>query len=369
MSTFHAANPLPIARHLVVSISTPLTPLAMIDQLGRRYPTQQHRDDYGPTLLVGVHLGALEAVRLEPLAETVADARWEVDAKTLDNGRVRGEFDATGQLVRLCWDGVFADLTGPAVVPFVDEQPLVAETVITVLENGPVRARLGVTLTTADGVLELTYSLHTHSDGLEITAVWSGPGQLTLAHPTAHHRSLLHAALLGPRQILTQPAALDAVRWAALDDAAARGLAVVAGQPLAVSAQDGVLCLHGEHLAYALHHAHRDPEQLSLGQLAVAHGVPGRSAAELAAAPFHLADLGGLVPIDTSIPSGWAGEVCFAEQAGARGRAFLFPHPAAKEAWRVDDTGALLTPISLTREGDGLELDHQPGETFAVRWR
>ncbi len=369
MSIFHVANPLPIARHLVVSISTPLTPLAMIDQLGRRYPTQQHHDDYGPTVLVGLHLGALEAVRLEPLDETVADARWEVDARTLDNGRVRGEFDASGQLVRLCWDGVFADLTGPAVVPFVDEQPLVATAVLEVRESGPVRACLSVTLTTADGELEVTYSLHAHSDGLEITAIWSGPGELTLAHPTAQHTSLLHAAMLDARQVLMQPAARDAVRWAALDDAAARGLALVAGQPLAVSAQDGVLCVHGEHLAYALHHAHRDPEQLSLGQLAVAHGVPGRSAPELAAAPFHLADLGGLVPIDASVPDDWAGEVRFVEQAAARGRAFLFPHSPAQEAWRVDDAGTPLSALPLTRERDGIELDYQANEAFAVRWR
>lgn len=378
MSTFCVGNPLPLARHLVVSITTDLTPTAVIDQHGRRYPTQMHRDDYGPTLLVGLYLGAHESVELTPLAATAADVQWEVDEKTIDNGRVRAELDARGQVVRLCWDGVFADLTGPAVIPHIDGQLLQSgDAVITVHERGPVRATIHSTRTATNGVLDVTYTLFAHGDGLVVTASWNGSGELTLDHATAHCSAQLYGAGQGARIRAEQPITHNDLRWAALDDAAGRGTALIAGQLMRVSAQDGVLRLHGDELDYALHHARRDPEAHSLGQLAVMHGVPGRKTPSANTAPFHLAELGGLVPIDATVPEDWAGELVFSEQAGARGRAFIFPHFQAlspvvqtvREAWRVDEAGTLLSTIPLTREGDGLEVDYRANESFAVRWR
>ena len=377
MNTFYVGNPLPLARHLVVSITTDLTPTAVIDHQGRRYPTQVHRDDYGPTLLVGLYLAAHESVELTPfdatsIVATGADVQWEVDEKTIDNGRVRAELDARGQVARLCWDGVFADLTGPAVIPHIDGQLLQSgDAVITVMERGPVRAVIRCTRTATNGILELTYTLFAHGDGLAVSASWNGTGVLTLDHPTAHRTAQLYGAGLGARVRSEQPSTHNDLRWAALDDAAGRGTALIAGQLIEVSAHDGVLRLHGDELDYALHHARRDPEAPSLGQLALMHGVPGRKTPSAHAAPFHLAELGGLVPIDATVPEEWAGELVFSEQAGARGRAFIFPHAPVvpREAWRVDAAGTLLSTISLTREGDGLEVDYRANETFAVRWR
>jgi len=160
------------------------------------------------------------------------------------------------------------------------------------------------------------------------------------------------------------------VRWATLGDAAGRGVALVAGRSLVVSAAGGVLKVHGAPAAYALYAAARHGGA-NLGQLALALAAPGRATAleETVPAPFRFAELGGLVPLWARRPAEWAGEVVFSEQNQARGRAWLFPQSKPLEAWRVDAAGNGLAPVSLTREGDGLEIDHLPGEVLIIRWR
>jgi hypothetical protein len=371
-----AWNPLPFERHVVAALPADgAKPWAVSDQRGRIAPVQV--SDEG--LLVSLHLGALEAVQLSPVDEPAPDAAWEVDEKTLDNGVVRAEFDSLGQLTRLCWDGVFAELAGPAVTPVVAGVPLGGSATITVVEAGPVRARIDVLRQVPQGLLRVSYALHAHEDGLRVTASWDGPGELELCHPTAHRGCHLHLAgelcrtSLPQARSLTHPVGVPVagVRWATLGDAAGRGIAVVGAQPLTVSAAGGLLRVHGVRVCFALHAARREAGSLNLGQLALSLAAPGRSTSLEAPvpAPFRLADLGGLVPLWARAPSGWAGELVLADQAEARSRAFLFPAQRPSEAWRVDAAGNGLSRVNLTREGDGLELDHLPGEILVIRWR
>lgn len=369
-----AWNPLPFARQTLVTLHTETRPWAVRDQRGRIAPVQIA----GKHLLVSLPLEALEALHLEPFDEPVPDSAWEVDEKTIDNGIVRGEFDALGQLTRLCWNGVFAELAGPAAAPRLDGKPLGGTAEITVNESGPVRARIDVVRTTPQGTLRIAYVLHAHEDGLRIESSWNGSGDLVLEHPTAHRGCHLHVAGELCRSTLPQArslterigAPISGVRWATLGDAAGRGIALIGHGPLTLSAEGGLLRVHGAR-HYALHAARRGEGDLNLGQLALALANDGRPTAleEPVPAPFRLAGLGGLVPLWARSPAGWAGEVVFADQAEARGRAWLYPRTAPTEAWRVDSAGNTLSKVQITREGDGLELDHLPGEVFVVRWR
>ena len=371
---FGAWNPLPFARHTVVALPAETKPWALRDHQGRLAPAQI----VGDQVLVSLPLAALEAVHLEAYDEPVPDAAWEVTPLVLDNGIVRGEFDALGQLTRLCWNGIFAELAGPAVAPRCDGRPVGGSAVVTVEESGPVRGRLRGVRTTPHGVLRIAYTLHAHEDGLRVEVAWDGAGALTIEHPTAHRGSLLHVAgelcrsTLPQARSLTQPAGTlhGGVRWATLGDAAGRGIALIGHDALLLSSEGGLLRLHGP-ASYALHAARRGADELNLGQLALALAVDGRSTALEApmAAPFRLAGLGGLVPVWARRPATWTGEIVFADQAEARGKAWLYPTSPVREAWRVDAAGNPLTQVKLTREGDGLELEHLPGEVFIVRWR
>lgn len=378
-----AWNPLPFARSLVVALPATSKPWSVVDNRGRRSPVQVIEGMDGPELLTCLELGALEAVTLRPFDEPVPDAAWEVEETVLDNGIVRAELDPLGQITRLCWNGVFAELAGPAVTPRVNGLPLGGSATINVLEAGPVRARVCVVRTTTAGLLKVTYTLHAHDDGLRVAIAWSpaeghADDDFEIDHPTAHRGCHLHLAGELCRSTLPQALSLThppagpqgGVRWATLGDSAGRGLAIVAGRPIVLSAAGGVLRVHGAPTSYALYAATRG-EHLSLGQASVALSTPGRATAleQAVPAPFRLAELGGLVPLWARCPIGWAGEVLFSEQSQARGRGFLFPATKPTEAWRVDAAGNGLTKIGLTREGDGLELDHLPGEILIVRWR
>ena len=380
---YGAWNPLPFSRWLTVSLPSSSKPWAMVDSHGRQSPVQVVEGVAGPELLTCLELGALEAVTLRAVDEPVADVTWEVEERILDNGLVRAELDALGQVSRLCWRGVFAELAGPAVAPRINGAALGGVVSISILEAGPVRARICVVRTAAAGVLRVTYTLHAHDDGLRVAVAWSpspdhADADLELDHPTAHRGCFLHLAGELSRSTVPQAWSLThppidpqgGVRWATLGDAAGRGLALVAGRPVVVSAAGGVLKVHGAPTAYALYAAARGTSA-NLGQLALALSSPGRATAleEPVSAPFRLAELGGLVPLWARRPAEWAGEVVFSEQHQSRGRAWLFPHVAPREAWRVDAAGNGLSVINLTREGDGLEIDYLPGEILIIRWR
>lgn len=375
-----AWNPLPIERDLVVSLGGIGKPWGVRDEQGRTFPAQVVEGVTGEEVLTSLRLGAFQCVTLEALEDPVEDSAWEVEPTVLDNGIVRAELDALGQVTRLCWDGVFAELTGPAVAPRIDGRLLGGTATVTVVESGPVRARVSVRRTAGEGTLLITYTLHAHEDCLRITASWTGEGDLALAHPTGHRGSRLIAAgelsrvaLNQSRSVVTPPMEpLAGVRWAALGDAAGRGLAVVAGRPLVIEAEGGELRVLGSTgITYALAAARRRPGALNLGTLAQTLGLPGRryTGGEPLTAPFRLGDPGGLVPLHARKPAGWNGELLLVDQSGARGKAFLQPLRKFTEAWRVDARGEPIARLTISKEGDGIDLDHGPHDVFIVRWK
>lgn len=379
-----AWNPLALARTCLVALQPtgPRAPWSLSDDRGARHPVQPSEGALGPTWLVQVPLGPLGGTTLTPHDEPATGAHWEVTTSVIDNGRVRLELDALGQIARLCWDGVFADLSGPACAPAVDGLPLSGEAAISVLEDGPVRARVAVRRDAAEGRLDLTYTLHAHEDHVRVSATWSGTSECWLDHATAQRSAELHLAIEGARWRVAQAASIleppmeptPGVRWASLADTAGKGLAIAAGRPVWVHANAGHLRVRAApSAAWALAAPRRPRGGLSLGQLAEHLAVPGRSLPSGidVPRPFQLAELGALVPLWVSCPTGWAGELLLAEQAGARTRAWLLPHggPKGGECWKVDARGQRLAPCPTSPEGDGWQLDAAPGEVLLVRWR
>ncbi len=388
-ATWGAWNPLPFARRLVAALpagnGTP--PWSLIDAEGARHPVQVAEGAFGRELLVPLDLGALACRRLTPGTEMVDATHWEVAPEVLDNGIVRAEFDRAGQLTRLCWDGVFADLAGPAVVPKFtgsDRKEPKSDSSVTclVLEAGPVRARVAVTRSGPAGTLRVVYTLHAHEDVLRVSATWSGKGGLILVHPTGARTSALVVADEVNRRILSATARRDdprepvpGVRWAAFADGAGNGLAVCSPRPFDVRAEAGVLeVLAGHSCTYALANAKRPRGALNLGCLAATLSQPGRPFAGESSlpAPFRLAGGAGLVPLWARRPADatGGGEILFAEQSGARGRAWF--HPAgctnATDAWRSDVRGTRSASLPRTPERDGFQLDFQANAVFLVRW-
>ncbi|MCS6970642.1 MAG: hypothetical protein NZ552_06500 [Planctomycetes bacterium] len=377
-------NPLPLARRCLIefpALGEP-APWSLVDDRGARHPVQLIENERGRRWLVELPLSPLAGTTLRPCEEPAPGAHWEVSPAVIDNGRVRAELDQLGQIVRLCWDGNFADLAGPACAPLDDDLPLTGAARIAVLEEGPVRARLAVRRESPRGELELIYSLHAHEDCLRVQASWTGAQPCWIDHATAQRAADLLLAGEGARWRLAQAAhawnppmpPTPGVRWANLADTAGKGLAIAAGRPLVICAEAGHLRVRvSRNASWALAAPQRPRGALSLGQLAehlTIGGWPLPAGLDVPR-PFRLAELGSLTPLWVSRPAGWDGELLLAEQAGARARAWLLPHadPSAGECWQVDARGRLLTPCPLSGDGDGWQLDAAPGQLLLVRWR
>jgi hypothetical protein len=374
-----AWNPLAFTRRALVSLAVPpgTAPWGMRDSRGVRHPVQVVEGPLGRELLLMPELGALEAVRLEPLYDPVPGCHWEVSRTVLDNGRVRVELDPLGQIVRLCWDGRFASWAGPAAQPLVDGLPLGGQAQATVLEEGPVRARLAVTRSTAQGTLHLVYTLHAHEDVLRIAASWDGEAELALDHPTVHRGAPLRCAGEGAAWDEAQHASIAAppmeprrgCRWARLDDGDGDGLLLASARPAALSAHAGRLRVLVERgTAYALAGTHRRPDVGSAGHLAHHLAVPGRPYHGQALAPALHLPAGGPVPWWVRRPEGWAGELLLAQQEG-HGSSGLLRLPGAGEAWRCALDGTPRERLPRSPDDDGFLLACHGGGILVVRWR
>jgi hypothetical protein len=380
-----AWNPLPFTRHLVASLPMPkgTPPWGIEDHRGARHPVQVVEGPIGRELLTELRLDALECSRFTPLADPVAGSHWEVSRTVLDNGLVRAELDPLGQLVRFCCAGRFCSLSAPALHPLVDGLPLSASAATTVLEVGPVRARVAVSRSGREGSLHIIYTLHAHEQVLRVSASWHGSDDLVLDHPTTYRGASLRvggelagwqveqsASVLSPRA-----AAQRAVRWALLAEAAGQGLAVCAGRALSLAAHAGHLFVQVDRAtSYALFVDDQAGTPFSPARTALSLAVPGRSFTGEAALPgaFRLQGADHLVPWWTSRPNGWAGELLLAESEGRRARATLSltsGGPSIREAWRVDASGKALDALPATAEGDGFEIDASANEILIVRWR
>jgi hypothetical protein len=372
-----AWNPLPFARRLTVSLPLPrgTAPWGLADTRGARHPVQVVEGPLGRELLTSVRLGALEAVAFTPLFDPVAGCHWEVSRTVLDNGRVRAELDPLGQIVRLCCDGRFIDWSGPAVQPLIDGLPLGGTASTSVLEEGPVRARVVVSRVTPHGNLHLTYTLHAHEDQLRIAVGWDGEAELMLDHPTTLRAATLRlggelCAWTLPQQAnVTMPAMplQTGVRWAVLAGGDGFGLSVSAPRTLALGAHAGRLQVRsGRSTLYALGEAAGRGANPALAGFALA--TPGRpyDGGRDLPAPWRLADA-RLTSCWARKPEGWDGELLLTEPLGHDGRTVLYL--SAREAWRCAIDGEPLSALPPTPEGDGFEVAFSGGDAFSLRWR
>jgi hypothetical protein len=373
-----AWNPLPFARRAVLAqpvAGDGAAPWAVRDGAGRLEPVQATEGPLGREWLCSLELGAAEATTLEPVDDEAPGCHWEVTPAVIDNGRVRAELDMRGRVVRFCVDGRFIDVDGALVEPRRDGTPLAGAASVTVLEEGPVRARVAVAVGADDGRLDLVYTLHAHEDHLRVQASWSGDPERApvLAHPLRLPGvDLVGAGDLARRRfpqaasVRRSPMAPEpGWRWAELDDRAGKGLLVAAPAPIVLRAEAGCLevWLDGP-TAWAITSTRPDPGLLA------EHLVVGMRPCDLPARSplLRWGDRAGLVPRWLARRDGEIELLCV-EQRGCRGRAVLHPGPGPLPAARlVDPAGATIAELPATRERDGWRIDHAPGAVVAVRW-
>ncbi|MBA3685741.1 MAG: hypothetical protein H0W72_10950 [Planctomycetes bacterium] len=323
-----AWNPLPVARRGLVAFVWPSgAPQAVIDQHGRRHPAQSVPDGF----IVEFPFLACEALSLSPIDDQAAGALWETSPSVLDNGLVRAEFDADGSVTRLCLAGRYVTIVEPLV------RGLGAPISVTVIERGPVRARLEVRR--MQGVIR--YSLHAHEPLLRVE-LDAAAGAVT--HVVAY---------------IGAPVAGTLASWTAIGEPEGAGLAVL-----------GALTTGTEHAVAA-------PAMYALSETQAIAWSCGRRALELAHPPLavaaapvvaamRLAGLERAITLARQPPAGWDGDLVLVDESGRSARGWLFV-TGTSEAWIGDARG--WRALSRTVEGDGWQIDLPPHARVAVRWR
>ncbi|MDA3961739.1 MAG: hypothetical protein PF961_13195 [Planctomycetota bacterium] len=384
-AVIHAWNPLALQRRCTVSVpATPgLAPWGLRDASGRSYPIQLAEGPLGRQFLSVVDLGPLECRRLEPIDDPVPGAHWEVSKKVLDNGRVRAEIDASGLIARLCIDGRFLPLSAPMPRPQIDGHTLIpTDSTISVLEDGPVRGRILVTMEHPAGVLSLTYSLYAEEELLRVGVSWRSEHGLELEHATAWRSGSAQVWWDGAGADVEQAASalhptgrhlLD-IRCLSIGAGGAQdaGLGIIGlRSPLDTTVQSGrvrVHCTDGTN--YAIAAGDRRPDQWSLPLLALAAGEPGRGAfnAEASAAPFSLHGAENLVPVWIRRRGDGRTELTLIESTGKRGIAALAIPGLEKAPAVIDLAGRPLAELTRSGVTEPWELRYHAHQMFIVAW-
>ncbi len=395
---FQAWNPLPFARHclLRMPITDERPPWGFVDHRGHRSPVQVIEENGKKQLLTTVELGALECVEIDVWDEPVPGPHWTVDQSVIDNGLVRAELDALGQVKRLSFHHNFVAITAPFCQIRVNDRMWAGDDIqCEVRESGPVRSSVVVTHIGDEGTFTITYSLYAYEDFLRVDAQWepTGDASCSLDHPTGYRRAPLRCAGDFAPWVVEQTASVCAqrglpqagCRWATLDESNAQsssthmvqsstvgGVAVASGRNLLLRAENGHLHIAvNNHIDYALSPPTRS--QLSFGALTQHLRFPGRvSNARTRRAPaLRIADQTNLNPIWIRPAEGWKAEFIICEQSGLRGKAWIFPTEISEssEAWITDVKGNPLRQLPRSKEGDGFELTYQPHEFFIIRWK
>jgi hypothetical protein len=347
-------------------------PASVIADDGARYPAQRLADG---SVLVAPELGALAASTFRASGEPVAGAHWEVGPRVIDNGRVRAELDERGRVARLCWDGSFAALDGPALVPVASadssglpEHPLDgAPAEIAVAETGPVRATILVTRRASVGTLRLRYVLLAHDDALRVEAEWEGTMALSLGVATSPG-----IAIIGDHQAVRpslEPGWQGDCAWVAISDEAEGGIALAGAAQVHLSSR-GARFPVAPAATVALLSASRGPQSLSLPQSARSLALPHQPhAGPPSPEPFRLWMPPNVETLAVGAADGWLAEVSLVELAGGSGRAYLYPATAPTSATLVDERGQPLGDARLSPDGDAIVVDLGPRQVVAVRWR
>ena len=387
-NAFQAWNPLPFRRRCPVTLplDDDAPPWALCDDDGRHFPAQVVEGPLGRQLLTQVVLGALEARTLHRYDEPQDNSHWHIDATCVDNGLTRAELDELGQIVRLSFNHRFTAIAGPLLQARYQGLPISAETTCTILESGPVRARVAIERHSDAGTLHLVYSVFAGEDYLHVHAHWTGEEPCWLRLPTAYrHGPARYAGELAPWSEFqapsitgTNPRTRHGLRFLALgdDDRSTEGLAMVAPRPFSA------LCEHGRiHVAVSAPISfvlcERQGSQratLSLGHLSQHLSLAGRAAAAGSQHPprWRLVDAPRLVPIWLDKPSDWDGELLLVEQGGERGKAALYLPGCSSETGQcvlVDAHGERRQACRPTPEGDGFQIPFEPGQVLLLRWR
>ena len=377
-------NPLPIQRHCAVRIPKPAgtPPWGLCDSHGKHYPIQITEGAYGPEMLSIIPLGPLECVSLETYDSPVSKAYWEISDSVIDNGLLRAELNDRGNIMRLQINGRFVDLGGVLCQALIDNVPLQGPCSIQVLESGPVRAQIAVSIDAPQGVFRLSYELYAYEDILRVNAHWSNPEiPIVIDHATSYRRApLTCAAELAPWHVDQVPNAFKAqmpiqgaCNWARLTEYnSTRGLAIASEQGCAMSAHAGHLRVHPKgDVRYALMNG-VSAKLGNPGRVVQHLSMPGRAAADvpLSDPAFLLSDADDLVPLWIRHVGEQNVVMLLSEQAGQRGKALLLPvAKGIANADRINVHGHSIRPLKLTKEEDGFEIDYAPFEVFLVRWK
>lgn len=356
-------NQLPFARRAVALLApSDPPPLGFRDGDGARHPAQPIRAGDGSLVAMACapELGALAIARLEPVHEPVAGPRWEVSPRVLDNGRVRAEFDASGALMRLSWDGVYAEFAGPAGVVRAADGAAAGDA-LQVLEEGPVVATLA-------GSSGIAWSLHAHEDVLRL-AVDTPLRDARIEFPLPDRGARLTVGDSTGEQPGLHPQASG--RWVAVRDGAGRGIAVLAEHDVAAAIADGVLRLTATPgLRCALGDASRATRRGGLTQAALALAPFALAQAAPSPARWRWWGPANATALWAAPAAGWAAEVLVAETAGACARVWIYPLAGrVAEAVEVDAAGTVTGKAGISREGDAVELDLAPRQVARIRWR
>lgn len=380
----HAWNPLPLSRRCSIAVGAApgSAPWGLRDQDGRSYPIQLAEGPLGRQFLSVIDLGPLECRRLEPLDDPVPGAHWEVSPRVLDNGRVRAEFDASGAITRLCLDGRFLPLTAPMPRPWLDGNLfLPIDTTVSVLEDGPVRARIAVCMEHGDGVLTLIYSLYAEERLLRIGVSWRGTGELELEHATAWRSAPGRVWWDGAHATVEQVASLRHPDGHALADV--RCLALGAGGPqdaelglialafpLDLRMHDGRVLIRAEDGGNYAIAAARPDDGWPLPLLGLAAAEPGRSAVNATASPppFRLHGGEDLVPLWVRRREDGRTELTLFEATGRRGSARLALGDTEAEPAVIDLAGRVLAEPRPAELPGQWELRYRAHQVLIVAW-
>ncbi len=318
-----AENPLPWPRPVLVHL-----PAAAgshhVSSAGVRVPLQATAQ--GSCALIT--LGAGERRIMTPSPEPLVRFGIEATARVLDNGRVRAEFDAAGRVERLCLDGDFTALA--TVLGGWGE-----EATCTVVEAGPVRARLAVAHPGGIAIWELRL----HEDILRLHGTF---GPVTLSGMARQPGTDPQVLVFGDRH---------------------RGLAVLSPSDVTTGDGDKASTVMASELRFA--RPRRPWQGLSLGQLARDRDEVAIIAA--AAPPSHrLVDADEVVVVAADERDGWRHLLLF-EIAGSHARAVVYPRTLTQAHVR-QAPGEAWSEATLTRERDGIVVNLPPASMRQVRW-